>query len=93
MGLDSPFFIYNMGTVMVQILAIAGIIAASSLWRACMYRHKWFKKRWRGSEGTAFWTGPILLVQENYGILTLAGLLTVVDVSSFVSHTNLCFAA
>ena len=83
--MDSPFFIYNMGTVMVQIIAVTCIIISSSVWGACMYRHKWFKRRWKSSEHAAFWNGPIVIIQENFGVLTLAGLLTVVDVSHFIS--------
>ena len=78
-GLDSPFFIYNMGTVMLQIILVTVILMLSALYKQCMYRHKWFKKQWKKSGNSAFWNLPIFLVQENFGILTLAGLLTVVD--------------
>ena len=83
-GLDSPFFIYNMGTVMLQISVVSTIMLTAYINRTLMYKHKYFKKRYKKSEGNAFWNGPIIIIQENYGVMMLAGLLTLEDVSLFL---------
>lgn len=46
-GLDSPFFIYNMGTVMIQILIVTSIMLTAYISRALMYRSKFFKTRYK----------------------------------------------
>ena len=52
--------------------------------RTLMYRSKFFKKGYKKNEGNAFWNGPIIIIQENYGVMMLAGLLTLEDVSDIL---------
>ena len=83
-GLDSPFFIYNMGTVMLYIAYVTAFVAVTYTFNTLMYKHKCCKKSYRTTESTAFWNLPILIIQENYGVMMLAGLLTLEDVSLFL---------
>ena len=84
-GLDSPFFINNMGTVMVQINVVATVMLSAFIASTLVYKTKYAKRFHKKQNGKAFWNGPIIIIQENYGMIMLAGLLTVTDVS-------LCFA-
>lgn len=43
-GLDSPFFIYNMGTVMIQILVVTTIMLTAYISSTLMYRTKYAKR-------------------------------------------------
>ena len=43
-GLDSPFFIYNMGTVMLQISFVTIYVLSAYINRRFMYKHKFCKR-------------------------------------------------